>query len=850
MNQLYDKKTSQEIRNVTSSFKQLNEEVKKLNKTVSSAALNMAEKFREVGSATKEVDAAISKTSKTMSEGFDDTWMVNTVALTQNVFDALTSLLAPSLGFQQNMANISASTGIAGKDLDELSRVARQVGIQTGEGATAASAAFQTLASQVDVNKVGLEGLKTLQQETATLSQASGLSMNEAANVLGGTINQFGLSADEASRVVNVLAAGSLTGAAGINDLAASFNETARNAAASGLSLEETTGALELLSQNNLKGAEAGTAFNKILDSLRTSLGEDLGGAGLSEALQTLQPLLTDTAALTSTFGTENASTAAFLISNATALDGYTTALTDTGVAQEQAAIRSDTVAEQMERMKARIDDVKLSIFEATGGFTGYLSAVSDTAVTIAQLLPLMSALKGLTVANTTATTGSTVATKLKTIAEKTSAGITGIMTTVQKGLNTAMKANPIGMLVTAGAAAYAIFTMLYDRFEGFRQVMNGVGEVMADFGSKVVTYAVEPFKKLLSGLSTVMGAMGSLIEGNFAEAGQKAKEGLANIFSGVTQINPGVILANAAYNTDYKGAYKRGSEKKEETKVEVVPEIDMKAMQDELQKLLKDAPKIEIPILNQVVPPKAIPPVPSKANPKAAGVPVEERRNMERLEAPSLGAVAAMPDLKNGTEQLNALNQSLMENRNLTVEQSGVWELMAEKMQGMANATQPFVEGMKSLGEGMIQSFSQSSESMEGFAEQTGNVIRKTISGIIALGVSYMVMNALQSASFGGPFGFLIAPALAALAGGLASTLFNSLIPSFANGGIVYGNTLAQVGEYPGAANNPEVIAPLSKLRSLLQPTQASGGTVEFVIKGNRLVGVLNKESNKGKYF
>lgn len=50
--------------------------------------------------------------------------------------------------------------------------------------------------------------------------------------------------------------------------------------------------------------------------------------------------------------------------------------------------------------------------------------------------------------------------------------------------------------------------------------------------------------------------------------------------------------------------------------------------------------------------------------------------------------------------------------------------------------------------------------------------------------------------------------------------------IPAFANGGIVSGPTMALVGEYAGASNNPEVIAPLNKLKDLL-PLDRSGGQV-----------------------
>lgn len=67
----------------------------------------------------------------------------------------------------------------------------------------------------------------------------------------------------------------------------------------------------------------------------------------------------------------------------------------------------------------------------------------------------------------------------------------------------------------------------------------------------------------------------------------------------------------------------------------------------------------------------------------------------------------------------------------------------------------------------------------------------------------------------------------------------------SFADGGVVSGPTLALVGEYAGAANNPEVIAPLDKLRAMLQPQgTVIGGNVHFEIDGRKLVGVLANET------
>ncbi len=85
---------------------------------------------------------------------------------------------------------------------------------------------------------------------------------------------------------------------------------------------------------------------------------------------------------------------------------------------------------------------------------------------------------------------------------------------------------------------------------------------------------------------------------------------------------------------------------------------------------------------------------------------------------------------------------------------------------------------------------------------------------------------------------------AIAAVASVLAA-LAN--LPKFAYGGIAYGPTLGLFGEYSGAINNPEVVAPLNRLRQLIQPVGNVnvGGTVEFKIAGRYLKGILNREGN-----
>ena len=87
------------------------------------------------------------------------------------------------------------------------------------------------------------------------------------------------------------------------------------------------------------------------------------------------------------------------------------------------------------------------------------------------------------------------------------------------------------------------------------------------------------------------------------------------------------------------------------------------------------------------------------------------------------------------------------------------------------------------------------------------------------------------------------IALGLAAVAAIIAAM---SSLPKFAKGGVVSGPTLAMVGEYSGAGSNPEVIAPLDKLKNMLKTDDGLNfGSVRFVIKGRELVGILEKESN-----
>ena len=122
-------------------------------------------------------------------------------------------------------------------------------------------------------------------------------------------------------------------------------------------------------------------------------------------------------------------------------------------------------------------------------------------------------------------------------------------------------------------------------------------------------------------------------------------------------------------------------------------------------------------------------------------------------------------------------------------------------------------------------------------YVGQVLQTIPQLIQAITALTAAKAASSAAETPIVGWMMvGAAIASTLAAMAS----------IPKFADGGIVSGPTVGLIGEYAGASNNPEVVAPLDKLHDLLQPAEGiSGGVVKFRIDGRTLVGILEKETN-----
>ena len=400
------------------------------------------------------------------------------------------------MSFGQSMADLNSITGIVGDELEGLEANSRRFGKESGLGADAAARAYSLLASQIEISKIGIDGLNKLEEKSITLAHASGMSLDGAANALAGTINQFGLGAEAADRVINVLAAGSKYGAAEIEDLTQSFKVVGAAASAMGLDVESTAGALEILSQANLKGGEAGTALRNIILKLNTELGIDLGETSLGTALEALKPKLSDATYLSKVFGMENIAAAQFLIQNASAVDEMTAQLTGTAVAEEQAAVRTATTAQRMLELRASVDNIKIGFTEMLGSMAPYIALAMENADAIALMGTMTkSAYSGMTTLNQVVVklTGNTI---LQNVATKAASAATAVWTGIQKVLNLVLTANPIGLVIAAIGALVAGVIYAYNNFEGFRNICDKVWDAVKSMASAVWDYLVTAFEK------------------------------------------------------------------------------------------------------------------------------------------------------------------------------------------------------------------------------------------------------------------------------------------------------------------------------------------------------------------
>ena len=145
----------------------------------------------------------------------------------------------------------------------------------------------------------------------------------------------------------------------------------------------------------------------------------------------------------------------------------------------------------------------------------------------------------------------------------------------------------------------------------------------------------------------------------------------------------------------------------------------------------------------------------------------------------------------------------------------------------------------MPQIGQAIMQGFNAISQG-ENPLKRIGTILKGLVARLLAAAAAAMLLGAFLGGAGGGS-------RLLKNLGGIKGLFTSFSGIELARGGIISGPTTALIGEYPGARSNPEVVAPLSKLKSMID-----GGTTqgEFVLRGQDLVVALQRaERNRNRF-
>lgn len=191
---------------------------------------------------------------------------------------------------------------------------------------------------------------------------------------------------------------------------------------------------------------------------------------------------------------------------------------------------------------------------------------------------------------------------------------------------------------------------------------------------------------------------------------------------------------------------------------------------------------------------------------------------------------LAYLPEAVSGG--LSAAGQSVSQWLNQTSQGFASWgqNLISNGAKAISGFVNNFVSGLSSAW-----------ESFTGFMKATG----EKVSGWWSANKHWAVPVAAVALT-GVAIGAIALSGGSALAA--APTLAKVAIPAlaFADGGVVKSPTLGLVGEYPGAASNPEIIAPQSILKQTLQESQDNTDVINAVFAiGNMIVKAIEEKES-----
>ncbi|MGG3561648.1 phage tail tape measure protein [Neobacillus rhizosphaerae] len=308
-------------------------------------------------------------------------------AVTLPIMGLATSAVVIGAKFDKQMSKVQAISGATAGEFEKLRAKALELGASTSFSSSEVAMAMEELASA---------GFNTNQILGATqgvldLAASAGIDLAEASSIAGNAINGFGLSANDASHVADVLAKASAISATNATGLGYAFKYVAPVAKTLGISLEETAGAIGLLANAGIDGSSAGTALRMGLLRLASPTNEmgklmeatgseffDANGkmknlAGIIDTLRQATKNMTDeqkTSYLATLFGAEAVSSFMVLMDAGSGkINAYTKELQNSnGEARKMADTLTKNLAGAWDNLTGALESLAISFSDVVKG--------------------------------------------------------------------------------------------------------------------------------------------------------------------------------------------------------------------------------------------------------------------------------------------------------------------------------------------------------------------------------------------------------------------------------------------------------------------------------------------------
>ena len=174
------------------------------------------------------------------------------------------SVVKVGADFENAMARVRAVTNASSMELKTMRNEAERLGATTRYTATEAAGALENLTRNGMTAAQATRSLSGVLQ----LAQANSIGLAEAADMVTNTMNMFGLSVNDVSRINDTLSSTASNSATDVTLLYEALVNAAPVAKTLGFSLEETSSAIGALAQKGVKGADAGTQLRMALVKL------------------------------------------------------------------------------------------------------------------------------------------------------------------------------------------------------------------------------------------------------------------------------------------------------------------------------------------------------------------------------------------------------------------------------------------------------------------------------------------------------------------------------------------------------------------------------------------------------